>query len=254
MEYRPMEVTIISAKDLKDIGHFSKMDVYVIASISGDPRTQQTPVAKNGGSHPCWDHTMKFTVDEMAVQANYLNLVFQLRHGRTLLADKDVGEVHVPIKELLGNAAGDDEPAVLAQYPVRNPTSKDEGTLKFSFKFGPVYKASAGTSSINPPPVNVLDPNTPPAMPAGYPPALPFQPPQLPAGYPPPPPAMGQYGYPGYPLPPAAAAGYPPLEPGYGYPPVQQQQHPPRRNQYAQSAGLVGALIGAMVIGENCGL
>lgn len=114
----------------------------------------------------------------------------------------------------------------------------------------PVYM-HAGTSLIHPSPVNVLDPNTPSALPAGYPPALPFQPPQLPAGYPPP--AMGQYGYPGYPLPPPPGAGYPPMEPGYGYPPVQQQQHPPRRNHYAQSAGLVGALIGAMVIGENLG-
>lgn len=92
--------------------------------------------------------------------------------------------------------------------------------------------------------------NARPGLPAGYPPALPFQPPQLPAGYPPP--AMGQYGYPGYPPPPPPGAGYPPMEPGYGYPPVQQQQHP-RRNHYAQSAGLVGALIGAMVIGENLG-
>ncbi|KAG5567705.1 hypothetical protein RHGRI_003040 [Rhododendron griersonianum] len=251
MEYRPLEVTIISAKGLKDIGHLSKMDVYVITTISGDPRTQKTPVDKDGGSHPSWDFTMKFTVDETAIQANCLNLVFQLRHERTLLADKDIGEVHVPVKELLGNAAGDEKPAVLAEYPVRNPSGKDEGTLKFSFKFGPVYRTGTGTSSIHPSPVNVLDPNTPSALPAGYPPALPFQPPQLPAGYPPP--AMGQYGYPGYPLPPPPGAGYPPMEPGYGYPPVQQQQHPPRRNHYAQSAGLVGALIGAMVLGENLG-
>ncbi|XP_058179812.1 protein SRC2-like isoform X2 [Rhododendron vialii] len=231
MEYRPLEVTIISAKGLKDIGHLSKMDVYVISTISGDPWTHKTPVDKDGGSHPSWDFTMKFTVDETAIQANSLNLVFQLRHERTLLADKDIGEVHVPVKELLGNAAGDDKPAVLAEYPVRNPSGKDEGT-----------------SSIHPPPVNVPDPNTPPAFPAGNPPGLPFQ---LPAGYPPP--AMGQYGYPGYPPPPPLGTGYPPMEPGYGYPPVQQQQHPPRRNHYAQSAGLVGALIGAMVIGENLG-
>lgn len=146
MEYRPLEVTIISAKGLKDIGHLSKMDVYVIATISGDPRTQKTPVDKDGGSHPSWDFTMKFTVDETAIQANCLNLVFQLQHERTLLADKDIGEVHVPVKELLGNAAGDEKLAVLAEYPVRNPSGKDEGTLKFSFKFGPVYRTGTGNT------------------------------------------------------------------------------------------------------------
>lgn len=146
MEYRPLEVTVISAKGLKDIGHLSKMDVYVIATISGDPRTQKTLVDTDGGSHPSWDFTMKFTVDETAIQANCLNLVFQLRHERTLLADKDIGEVHVSVKELLGNAAGDDKPAILVEYPVRNPSGKDEGTLKFSFKFGPVYRTGAGNT------------------------------------------------------------------------------------------------------------
>lgn len=92
---------------------------------------------------------MKFTVDERAVQANCLNLVFQLRHERTLLADKDIGEVHVPVKELLGNAAGDDKPTALAEYPVRNPFGKDEGILKFSFKFGPVYGTGAGNKLYN---------------------------------------------------------------------------------------------------------
>ncbi|KAH7864677.1 hypothetical protein Vadar_032527 [Vaccinium darrowii] len=63
------------------------------------------------------------------------------------------------------------------------------------------------------------------------------------AGYPPPEHATGQYGSPGFTQPPPAA-GYPPMKPGYGNPPV---QHPPRRSR----AGLVGALIVAMLSGAN---
>ncbi|GFY98729.1 hypothetical protein Acr_13g0001300 [Actinidia rufa] len=277
MEYRPLEITIISAKGLKDVGAFSKMDVYVIATISGDPRTEQkTPIDKNGGSSPSWNHTMRFTVDEAAAQTNRLNLIFQLRHERNLLGDKDVGEVHVPIKELLGNT-GDNKSAALAEYPVRKPSGKAKGKLKFSYKFGAMYQNHAGTSSMypaqvkadpyvppvavpyappaQPPPAGYPSPASyvPPHPPAGYPAPGSYVPPTPPLGYPAPAPATGGYGYPygGYP-PHPAPAGYPPMAGGYGYPPVQQQ--PPKKNKFGAGAGLgaglVGGLIGGMLIGD----
>ncbi|PSR94770.1 hypothetical protein CEY00_Acc25524 [Actinidia chinensis var. chinensis] len=277
MECRPLEITIISAKGLKDVGAFSKMDVYVVATISGDPRTEQkTPIDKDGGSSPSWNHTMRFTVDEAAAQTNRLNLIFQLRHERNLLGDKDVGEVHVPIKELLGST-GDDKSDALVEYPVRQPSGKVKGKLKFSYKFGAVYQNHAGTNSMYPaavkdpyhPPVAV--PYAPPAQPppAGYPPPGSYVPPPPPSGYPAPgpsgypipgpsgypapAPAAGGYGYPygGYP-PNPPPSGYPPMAGGYGYPPMQQQQ--PNKNKFGAGAGLgvglVGGLVGGMLIGD----
>ncbi|GMP90878.1 hypothetical protein CsSME_00041816 [Camellia sinensis var. sinensis] len=127
MEQRQLEITIVSAKGLKDVGHFSKMDIFVSIAISGDLSThQKTSVDKDGGSTPSWNYPMKFTIDDAAIQMNGLNLIFTLRHERTLVGDKDVGEVHVPVKNLLNNA-GESKSPISAKYPVRKPSGKAKG-------------------------------------------------------------------------------------------------------------------------------
>ncbi|GFZ13713.1 hypothetical protein Acr_23g0020980 [Actinidia rufa] len=233
MEYRPLEITIISAKGLKDVGAFSKMDVYVVATISGDPRTEQkTPIDKDGGSSPSWNHTMRFTVDEAAAQTNRLNLIFQLRHERNLLGDKDVGEVHVPYQR--------------APWKYRRRQA-DPYHPPVAVPYAPPAQ---------PPPAGYPPPGSyvPPPPPSGYPaPGPSGYPPPGPSGYPAPAPAAGGYGYPygGYP-PNPPPSGYPPMAGGYGYPPVQQQQ--PKKNKFGAGAGLgvglVGGLVGGMLIGD----
>ncbi|XP_047334075.1 protein SRC2 homolog [Impatiens glandulifera] len=141
MGSRQLELNIVSAKGLKDIGIFSKMDVYVAVTINGDPCTEQkTPVDEDGGSSPKWSHPMKFVIEESMPKGNHLNLFFRLRHERVHFGDKDVGEVHVSVKELLDKSSiGDNVNAILAEFPVRSTSGKQKGKLKFSYKFGPSY-------------------------------------------------------------------------------------------------------------------
>ncbi|OVA14839.1 C2 calcium-dependent membrane targeting [Macleaya cordata] len=268
MEYRPLEITVISAKDIKDVNVFSKMDVYVVASIGGDARTRQkTPVDKDGGKNPSWNFPMKFTIDVAAAKQNRLILIFQLKAERTL-GDREIGEVHVPIKELLDNL-GDGKSNQFVSYQVRKPNGKPKGELNFSYKFGdkvtapmgapkgdePVtaYPAPVGTSAPYPPPGGF----PPPGAPGPYPPhAGPYHPPPQ-TGYPP---AMAGYGHPpqgGYP-PSQPGYGYPPPQPGYGYPPPQQGygyppvQQPPKKNKFGMGlgAGLLGGALGGLLIGD----
>uniref|UniRef100_A0A5B7A254 Putative cytokinesis protein sepA-like n=1 Tax=Davidia involucrata TaxID=16924 RepID=A0A5B7A254_DAVIN len=272
MEYRSLEINIISAKDLKNVNFINKMDVYVVVSISGDQRTKQkTPVNRDGDSNPTWNFPMKFTVDESAAQQNRLTLMFKLRCERSL-GDKDIGEVHVPIKELLDNV-GDGKMQFLS-YQVRKPSGKPKGQLNLSYKFGekvaaagavataaksdepvtayPAPATLAGPSSAYPPPPPYAGAGGygyPPPQ-GGYPPAGGGYPPP-PGGYPPAP--VAGYGYPppaygGYPPPPPPGYGYPP-QPGYGYPPVQQ---PPKKNNMGLGlgAGLLGGALGGLLIGD----
>ncbi|KAK9735456.1 hypothetical protein RND81_04G206400 [Saponaria officinalis] len=136
MEYRPIEVKLICAKDLKDVNVFSKMDVYVVGSVSGDPRSmQQTAADKDGGINPTWNHIMRFNVDESAARLNRLGLVFQIMSNRTL-GDKEVGRVYVPLKELfdsIGEILIEEKNVV---YQVQTSTGRFKGQLKFSYKFG----------------------------------------------------------------------------------------------------------------------
>ncbi|XP_047316622.1 protein SRC2 homolog [Impatiens glandulifera] len=272
MGSRPLELTVISAKGLKDIGKLSKMDVYVAVTINGDSRTEQrTPVDQDGGSSPKWSHPMKFTINE----SNQMKLDFRLRHERVLLGDKDVGEVHLPIKELLDKASsGDNSNSVLAEFPVRTSSGKERGKLKISYKLGAPTQATPyypppGAAAMPPPGMNYPPPGAAAMPPPGmnYPPPGPGMPPPG-MNYPPP---AGYPAQPGYPGPSAYGGGYgypaaPP--PQYGAPPQYgyqggapggyqyYQQQPPRKSGggmgmgAAVGAGVVGGVIGGLVLGE----
>ncbi|KAK9139388.1 hypothetical protein Scep_009069 [Stephania cephalantha] len=269
MEYRTLDLTVISAKDLKDAGIFSKMDVYVAISIAGDPRTKQrTPVHKDGGRSPSWNHTMKFAINEALANQGRLILEFQIRCERAF-GDKTLGEVHVPVKELLDNpsaaSAASSAAASFVSYQVRTPSGKPKGVLNFSFKFGEklpgappekpssasAYKAAAaaepvtaypaaGTSAAYPPPGTAAPYH---AYPAGAAAAAAYPPPP-PAGYPPagyPPAGYGPAPVPGY--------GYqaPPAYPaGYGYAAATAAAPQKKKNKFGMGlgAGLLGGALG----------
>ncbi|GAV86979.1 C2 domain-containing protein [Cephalotus follicularis] len=248
MEYRPLYITVISAQDLKDVNLFSKMDVYVVVSIDGDSRTQQkTPVDKDAGTNPKWNHTFTFTIQEAT--ASQQTLVFLLKSDRNL-GDRVIGEVHVPIKELLNDMNNNNNHKNVS-YSVRLPNGKAKGSLDFSFKFGDKYTLGNNNPAFaqkGDEPVMAYPPQTGYAgSSSAYPP-----PPPPHAMYPPPPPPGNGY-YPAYPPPPAAApyggygGGYQP----YGY--VQQPQKP-KKNKMGGMAGMglgLGAgLLGGLLVGE----
>lgn len=115
MEYRTLDINVMSARDIKDVNVFSKMDVYVVVSVTGDPRgsTQKakTEVDRAGGKNPAWNCPMKFTIPESAARQGKLALVFKLRCERSL-GDRDIGEVVVPIGELMDSSPKGDERSI----------------------------------------------------------------------------------------------------------------------------------------------
>lgn len=257
MGYKTLELTIISAKDLKNVNLIGKMDPYVVVYLSDNPSTKQkTPVHQDAGTNPSWNYTMRFTVDENAAGAGKY-LIFKIKHDQTFGADKELGQVLVSLKELFDGVKGSRDPTApqFLAYQVKRSSGKPKGELKFSYKvvessqnsaYGTMpskqqQSSSCSSSSSSYPPAPVGYPAAaagqpyPPQQAAGYPPAAvgkPYPPPAsqqaAAAGYPyPPPPAQQQAGG-VYPPPqgaqpptavPYAAPGYPPQQPGYGYPP-----------------------------------
>lgn len=218
--YRSLEVTLLSAKGIKRVKQISKMDVYVVATVSGHPRSvQKTPVHKDSGSKPTWNFTMKFTVDESLAQSDNLMLILLLRCFRHLHSDMDIGEVDVPIKGLLDHA-GDDMSAKYVTYDVKRPSGKPKGKLNFSFKFG---KRVAGATQS---PVTAYPMHTVYCAPCASPAAVPH-----------PATVMGCYPSAGYPL-----AGFP--DTSYGYHPNFDSSSPRPPFEYP----LIGSENGCSVI------
>ncbi|KAL3516069.1 hypothetical protein ACH5RR_022971 [Cinchona calisaya] len=280
MECYPLDITLISAEGLKDVSMFSKMDVYVVVTISGHPKNKnqnKTHVDKNGGTNPKWNHHMKFTIDEASVNNPGISLLIRLKSDSSFGSDKEIGEVNIPIPELFnGGDTNKNSGERVVEYPVRTSSGKAKGNIKFSYKFGEKF-----TQQVEAKKKNVEEPVSAYPAPAGpsnsmaYP--LPYQgyampPPgyQQPPGaggyapYPPPPHGYGGYppaGYPptaappGYGYPPPPGYGYPP-QPNYGYPPQPYQQvQPPKKNKSKMGLGMgLGAgLLGGLLVGDMMG-
>jgi len=134
--YQVLEVTLISAKDLKRVTFFTKMRVYAVASISGgDPRlpTHRTYADREGGRNPMWHAPLRFTIPP-AADPRGLALHVLLRAERAF-GDRDVGEVFVPVQDLaVAEPGGGGEQRHLS-YQVRRPNSgRKRGVLHISYR------------------------------------------------------------------------------------------------------------------------
>ncbi|MBA0655082.1 hypothetical protein Goklo_007597 [Gossypium klotzschianum] len=234
MEQKPLELTVVSAEGLKKVKHLSKMDVYVVVKVSGGESTteQKTPVHKDGGTSPKWNHPMVFSFNESLAQTNTTDLAitFRLMCCRTFRGDKEIGEARVPIKELL-DGAGNGNSAKYTTYPVKKPSGKAKGKLNFVYRFG---EKAANAVPAYPLVMTAMNPLYPPSHNAAVP------------AYP----TVG-YSYPplGFQQLPVQEAYKPAPQPPAGYPP------PERKNESGDgltlgAAALVGGLLGGILLGD----
>lgn len=265
MAYRVLEVTLVSANDLKRVSLFSRPRIYAVASISGfDLRMpcHSTQADQTNGCNPAWNAVAHFPIPAVA-DTRGLALHVRLRAQRVHLGDRDIGEVFVPIDDLLAGAdkGGDPRPV---SYQVRRPHSgRAHGVLYFCYKFTDVPAAAAcvpepaGKQGQYAKYVQDSENTTDKTM---VPPTV-YPPPQaMSSAYPPP-----QYGspYAAYPPQPYAYAAPPPYgynaatpQPAmYGY--AAQPVVAPARHGGGMGMGLglglLGGAVGGMMLGEAIG-
>ncbi|GMH08321.1 hypothetical protein Nepgr_010161 [Nepenthes gracilis] len=250
MEYRALELNVLSASNLKNVNLFSKMELYVVVYVDGGSAAKhKTPVDRDGDKVATWNYPINLTINELAAQQNRLTLVFHI-HCRRALGDKLVGEVRVPVRDLLATSTGDGKPQSVS-YQVRTPSGKPKGVLNFSYKFGDKVTQRDVPVTAYPLPRPTTTTTVRPAY--GFAEQFPT---------PPPPPVEGdKYG--GYP-PAGAPVGWGhPAQSGYGsspyvneygygneygYPPVQQPM--PKKNSFGMGlgAGLLGGALAGLLI------
>jgi hypothetical protein len=249
MAYRVLEVTLISAKDLKKVTVFSKMRVYAVASISGgDPRTptHRTHSDRHGGRNPMWHAPLRFPIP-IAADPRGLALHVLLRSERSF-GDRDVGEVLVPVQDLFAAAPPAGEHRHLS-YQVRRPMSgRKRGVLHISYSLTDAPAVGQGDA-------RCAQQLTAAATKGGvadavtvYPPSYQQQAVPPPYGY-----QHHSYGYgPSYGYGHAAAAPY-----GYGAPSAAPTRHDDSSGGGVTSGfgmGLLGAAVGGMMLGIGEGV
>ncbi|KAK1436008.1 hypothetical protein QVD17_01783 [Tagetes erecta] len=175
MEYRTFNLTIVSATDLKKPRFTTKSDIYAVAFISGTigkPQKQRTNVHKNSDSDPTWNFPMKFLIDEAAGVQNRLTLVIKIK-AVGFFGGRNMGEVHVPVKELLDGLNSDKKMMQRVSYQVRRSSGKLQGVLNLCYEFG--EKIIEPVTAY--PPGYGYPPQAPPVY-GGYPPQTVVQPPR----------------------------------------------------------------------------
>ncbi|KAF8680673.1 hypothetical protein HU200_045708 [Digitaria exilis] len=142
MAYRSLEVSLLSARDLKRVNLISRMEVYAVVTISGDPLTRQcTQPDPYGGRYPTWNATFRFNVPPTADTAT--GCLHVLLRTERAMGDRDVGEVIVPLADILagGGAAAscDPRPPQFASYQVRKVHRwEPRGMLNVAYRLGPI--------------------------------------------------------------------------------------------------------------------
>ncbi|XP_051213777.1 uncharacterized protein [Lolium perenne] len=201
MAYRVLEVTLLSAKDLKNVNLITRMEVYAVATISGDPITRQcTPPDPHGGRNPTWNATLRFSVPptvDATTGGGCLHIL--LRVQRMFGTDRDVGEVIVPLAEILagvGDHGGDDlsGPTLpqFASYQIHKVHRTETcGELYLTYRLGPVVATQQQVPLwvrgdelpvvAYPVPEKLMQPLAPPQ--AFWPGQVAAHPPTKPAGY-----------------------------------------------------------------------
>jgi len=98
MEYREIEVTLISAQNLKKVSAFGKMAVYGVAWIYPNMKVS-TPMDNMGNLNPTWNATLKLTADERLVRdGNAVVHIDLYNHGS--FGTNYVGSSSVPLSGL----------------------------------------------------------------------------------------------------------------------------------------------------------
>ncbi|KAG6724799.1 hypothetical protein I3842_02G000100 [Carya illinoinensis] len=155
MEPSSIELKVLSCKDLRAFNFFQKLSAYTLVSIvSDDPskkleqnQQQRTPNDIEGEGNPDWNHEMRFDLKEVSLEDyDHLFIHFDVRHQGLMFGDKTIGEVHVPLKDLIKES--NFGVVRFVSYQVRTTDGRPNGVLSFSCKVnGKGKNSNMGTGS-----------------------------------------------------------------------------------------------------------
>ena len=142
MAYRTLKLQIQSAQALRYTNCIRGMRTYAYVFICdrNDKRIShkaKTKKDRDGDTNPKWNFDVMFSINIPKAEEHSLTLVVKLMSHHSVRPDTLIGEVRVPITELLkwfGDAAEDVHKEV--NEHVKTSKGEEKGTLAFLFNFG----------------------------------------------------------------------------------------------------------------------
>ncbi|CAM6096547.1 unnamed protein product [Calypogeia fissa] len=132
-EERTLELSVISAKELKRVRKFGPDICYAVAYIRAREK-KSTPVDKDGGNNPRWNSKLVLTCDESLLHRGAGTITVEIySHGS--FSNKLVGTSKVSLLEI-SKLINQTRPPSSMSYEVRRPSGKVRGTLTISVKLG----------------------------------------------------------------------------------------------------------------------
>lgn len=104
MDQREIEVTVLSAQDLKNVKlSGGTMSPYVVAWIYPNMKVP-SPVSTKGGVNPTWNSVLRLVCEESLLQQGGANLTLEIfNHGS--FSNKAIGTVRIPLSSVSSKAA-----------------------------------------------------------------------------------------------------------------------------------------------------
>ncbi|KNA16743.1 hypothetical protein SOVF_085720 [Spinacia oleracea] len=160
-----LEMKVMWCKGLSAFNFFQKLTVYAAVSIStkkdsleltqDQKQEQKTPVDDDGDGNPEWNHPIKFDLRPLhRINPGFedLCLLFELRNHGQLFGYRTIGDVRVPLTELI-QSVGIEIPRFVS-YEVRSP--QDSGRIQYpnleEHASPPVVLSATTPTHYHPPP------------------------------------------------------------------------------------------------------
>lgn len=129
---REIEVLIISAQDLKNVKHISKMRPYAEVYVEKDHHVARTRVDDLGGANPTWNEVVKVKFHEHLLESDVLAAINVDIYAHGHLREKPVGSARVLLCDVLkeGDASEPaDNPIQCMTVQVWRPSGTPQGLL-----------------------------------------------------------------------------------------------------------------------------
>lgn len=154
MEASTLELTVLSCQGLGAFNFFQKVSPYAAVSIVSDrpdssdggnwpSQRQKTPVDRAGNRKPEWNHALTFDLGPYKSShggekyPEDFFVMFELRCKGTVFQNRTIGEVRVPLSDLIGEFRGARR---FLSYQVRTIHGRANGVLNFSYKVNGIGK------------------------------------------------------------------------------------------------------------------